>query len=253
LKLRCYALDDYPMPIAPARVRRDWMDANHHAYHCLPLAIANTAGWELSCPAALELEWNGGPAASDLAVRALTPLPGGRPIGYFCHSHFTHGIVTFFPSYLFATEPGWDLAVSGPFNQPKDNACPLTGIVEADWLAYPFTMNWQLLRPGTVRFEAGEPFCLIFPLQLEALAQTRVEILRLADNPALAAEHRALREARERAWPQRQSSYFFGRHGDGRPAARHRGRLRLAEPVDRRAEVPRGTAMYPAVPTGRAS
>jgi len=29
------------------------------------------------------------------------------------------------------------------------------GVIETDWLPDPFTMNWQMTRPGTVRFREG--------------------------------------------------------------------------------------------------
>ena len=49
----------------------------------------------------------------------------------------------------------------GPPNHIKDGIQPLAGLVETDWLPFPFTMNWLFTRPGTVRFEKGEPFCFI--------------------------------------------------------------------------------------------
>ena len=35
------------MPLVPAPLRREWMDtsADRYAYRCLPLLIANQAGW----------------------------------------------------------------------------------------------------------------------------------------------------------------------------------------------------------------
>ena len=36
---------------------------------------------------------------------------------------------------------------------------PLVGLIETDWLPFPFTMNWVFTRPGRVRLEKGEPFC----------------------------------------------------------------------------------------------
>ena len=30
---------------------------------------------------------------------------------------------------------------------------PLAGVVETDWLPFPFTMNWLFTQPGRVRFE----------------------------------------------------------------------------------------------------
>jgi hypothetical protein len=45
----------------------------------------------------------------------------------------------------------------------KDGIQPLVGLIETDWLPFPFTMNWIFTRPGTVKFEKGEPFCFITP------------------------------------------------------------------------------------------
>jgi len=107
---------------------------------------------------AVDIAWNGGTAVDDLTVSAAEALPGGRQLRDFCRSHFSHGVVTFHLDYVFRTDPGWDLIGTGSFNRPKDGIYPLTGVMEADWLPYPFTMNWQMLRPGRVRFEKNEPF-----------------------------------------------------------------------------------------------
>ncbi len=42
---------------------------------------------------------------------------------------------------------------AGPPNWPKDGIQPLAGLVETDWLPFPFTMNWVFNRPGRIRFE----------------------------------------------------------------------------------------------------
>jgi len=70
MKLECYAIEVDPPPLIPARPDRAWMDAYpaRHAYRCLPLAIANTYGWELVCPANLSIQWNGGPSISDIRI-----------------------------------------------------------------------------------------------------------------------------------------------------------------------------------------
>jgi Family of unknown function (DUF6065) len=94
-------------------------------------------------------------------------------------SHFGHGILTFHIPCLFRTEPGIDLLVQGPVNRPKDAIAPLSGIVETDWAPYTFTMNWQFTRPGiAVRFEKGEPFCHVWPLQRGALQTVEPEVIR---------------------------------------------------------------------------
>src|SRR5688572_9496514 len=159
-RLVCHALHADAPRIVPAPANRPWMDEfpGGQAYRCLPMTIANAYGWHVLCPVPIEIEWNGGRAVDDLTVRALKPLLGGAPVHYFCRSHFSCGIVTMHVDYVFRPDPGWNLLATGPFNSPKENAYPLTGLVDTDSLPYPFTMNWRLFRPGRLRFEEGEPF-----------------------------------------------------------------------------------------------
>ena len=250
--LGCYALHEFVPKLAPARVQRAWMDEfpDRHIYRCLPLAIANSFGWDMLCPVPIEIEWNGGPAIADLTVKALKPLPGGRPLEHFCKSHFSRGTVTFHTDYIFRTEPGWALMASGPFNGAKDNIVPLTGIVETDWLPYTFTMNWKVMRPGRASFEEDEPFCSIVPVRMQDVVECQPEIHRLSDNAELGRQHLEFRTARDefnakkkaddpevrgQTW---QRHYFVGRFPDGRKAEEHLNRLRLKEPIDLRPEEP---------------
>jgi hypothetical protein len=247
MKLLCYALQDFAPKLVAARPQRKWMDdfVNRHAYRCLPLAIANAHGWEALCPVPIEINWNGGHASEDISIRALKPLKGGRPIEHFCCSHFTSGIVTFHLQYIFRTDPNWDLLATGSFNRWKENAFPLTGIVETDWLPYPFTMNWQLLRQGRVIFEEDEPFCFFFPVQTRPLIDCELEIHHLTDNRELNREHEAFRMSREEymrrirandrdAWKMGgwQRHYLLGLQPDGTKVDGHLGKVRLKAPID---------------------
>ena len=93
------------------------------------------------------------------------------PVKNIADSHFRRGIVTFHTGHLFRTEPGWRVWAMGPPNEPKDGIYPLQGLVETEWLPFPFTMNWQMTRPGKVRFEKGEPFCFITLVQDQTLEE----------------------------------------------------------------------------------
>ena len=67
--------------------------------------------------------------------------------------------------FLFRTPPGINLWVKGPANWIKDGVQPLEGVVETDWLASTFTMNWKITRVCEwVRFEKDEPFCMLVPV-----------------------------------------------------------------------------------------
>lgn len=248
MKLICYAINDTPPKLVAAGPHRAWMDAfpDKHAYRCLPLSIANANGWEVLMPIPVEVEWNGGPAIADLTVKGLKPLPGNRPLDHFVRSNFSRGIVTLHTDYIFRTEPGWDLICAGPVNRPKDNAYPLTGLIETDWLPYPFTMNWQIMRAGKVLFEEDEPFCFVYPVPKQALTEVQPEIRRITEDPELMRQHQAFHDARDefmtrirggdqaaikQAW---QRHYFVGRHPDGTTIDSHLNKLRLKDPVDLR-------------------
>lgn len=237
-KLICYGLPRQPLDIRPAPHERDWMDATdqRYAYRCLPLTIANAHGWEILCPTGFSAYWNG-----QLATDAITITPdqeGQKP----AVSHFGYGIMTFHVSAVFRTEPGYDLMVQGPINRPKDAIAPLTGIVETDWTPFTFTMNWQFTRPNTViRFEAGEPFCHLFPTKRGDLERLEPEFRAIETNPELEAEFQAWTASRanflatlhtpntEAAAQKWQKHYYRGQNleGSGIAADDHRTRIRL--------------------------
>src|SRR5258708_2950554 len=126
--MTCYALRTNVPKLVPARPARAWMDTfpNRHAYRCLPMAIANSYGWEILAPSTFSIYWNGGPDVKDIHFESHD---GYSELSHFAMSNFSHGIVTFHTGYLFRTEPGWNLLASGPFNQPKDGISALTGVI----------------------------------------------------------------------------------------------------------------------------
>ncbi|MFA7264456.1 MAG: DUF6065 family protein [Caulobacter sp.] len=194
--LECYPTSQRPPDIVPGRPQRAWMDAfaERHPYRCLPLSMANSSGWEILCPVGFTIEWTGG-AHQDCIT--FTPDHGHPDFHDFAKSHFSRGIVTFHPGYLFRTPPGWSMWVGGPPNHVKDGIQPLVGLVETDWLPFPFTMNWMFTRPGRVRFEKGEPFCFITLVQDKTLAQVQPVTRSLASNDDLRAQYDAWYRQRE--------------------------------------------------------
>lgn len=246
MKLECLALVPEPPPLQPARPMRTWMDQTdqRYAYRCLPLNIANSYGWEILCPFDIVITWNGGDRARDITVRGAD---GRTDVSHLAISHFNHGVITFHTGYLFRTAPGWDILTTGPMNEPKDGIAPLAGIIETDWLPFPFTMNWKLTRAGEVRFVKGEPFCLIVPLQRGLIENIEPEIYDLHERPELVKEYEAWSASRaqfleklgqndaetvKQAW---QRFYFQGRTASGpTETPGHSSKLRLKTPLDKR-------------------
>lgn len=225
------------MRIVPAATRRAWMDAtgDRVANRCLPMVIANQCGWFLLNTHPFKVRWSGGNHADSLRIFYLE---GVDP--YPAESVFGHGILTFHIPYLFRTPPGYNILARGPSNWPKDGAAALEGLIEADWSAATFTMNWQITRSNhTIVFEKDEPICMIVPQRRGELEQFRPRIENIADDPETAAEYAAWAKSRRQFIGSRtlrptdatinnyQSHYLRGTRLDGKRFADHQTGLCL--------------------------
>ncbi len=220
--------------LEPASARRKWMDDTEgFAYRCLPLAMANQAGWVVRSPTDFAASWNGGIHAKDTAVSVPANAEGYEKN---FTSHFGWGIVTVSLPWLFRTAPGYGLMVRGPTNYFKSGVAPLDGLVETDWATSTFTMNWKLTDPDRViRFSAGEPVCMITPFRLDALERVETRTAPIESNAELHAAFRAWAASRSsfNANPARtaadwQKDYLKGEApGTGERAAAHKTRFTL--------------------------
>lgn len=155
-----YALEDKDdMPIRAAPIERDWMDKSHErfAYRCLPLTIANQAGWLIHNPITFTAVWEGGLYLHNLRItfpddgEALDPLrpqvitvaPGVRGLDPYrpegrdprITSHFGNGVVTIRIPYLFRTPPsnavGSRRFVFRAFDAPQKRRATSVGLLHA--------------------------------------------------------------------------------------------------------------------------
>ncbi len=195
--------------VRPCPSRRDWMDHHPHAYHCLPLVVANQWGWELLCPTNVTARWDGSAGPAGLTIEV------GEEHRVAIKSQFGQGILTFSPPWLFRTSESWDLYTKGPSNYWKTNCVPLEGIVETWWLPYTFTMNWKFVEPGEVRFEQGEPIAQLIPLLHRTFEGSNATERPLSSEPALeAAMHDWRNERRRRAGHRHQNHLLYRKASD---------------------------------------
>jgi hypothetical protein len=204
--------------------------ADRFAVRCLPMLLANQAGWFILNPIGVRICWNGGAAPADLVVEYDRTPPQHLPVV----SYFGHGIATWRIPILFRTPSGIQIQVRGPANHPKRDVYPLEGIVETSWSIATFTMNWKVLTPSVpVVFEENEPFCMVVPCRLsdlEAVAPVSKSIL---TNRELAGAYRSWSGQRfefigTRGEAEWQKDYVRGRYGEAGKADEHRTRLRVA-------------------------
>src|SRR4051812_535303 len=114
-----------PVSIVPAQADRAWISQTHQhfAKRCLPLLMANQAGWFILSSHSLRATRHGGDAKDAVSIEYA---PGGDP-RLPALSHFGHGILTWHMPFLFRTPPGWQLLARGPANWPKDGIHALEG------------------------------------------------------------------------------------------------------------------------------
>jgi hypothetical protein len=226
----------YP-EIVPAPADREWMDTGTKGWanRCLPLRMANQAGWCILNDTDFDVIWDGKNSLESLKI--LPQDKSREPI--FANSMFGYGILTISIPFLFRMPPLRNLMVRGPANFFKDGAAPLEGLVEADWTPYTFTMNWKITRTGLpIRFAGGEPICMLTPVPRGDLNQFHGEIRNLQSEPELLAgyttwhQQRVAREKEriEAASTQRQGvqgHYIRGQGYLGEGGSGHQTKLSL--------------------------
>ena len=239
-ELTCYPMWPKPPALVPARSERAWMDASpeRFAYRCIPLSIANASGWELLMPFAIEAAWFGGNGVDRVQVNAADPRAK-----HMAASHFGNGVLTFHTGWMFKTPPGWAVWTRGIPNAGKEGIVALDGLVETDWLPFPFTVNWRFLRPGVVRFEEGEPFAFLTLAPHALLDAVQPRIRSLDSDPELKAAFtgwdasradfaRRLKAREAQAVAQKwQRTYVRGQGGGGEGPMYHLSKRRMKAPV----------------------
>lgn len=113
------------------------------------------ACWELPCPHAFEVTWNGGPRPEDLDIRVLgghddEDLP-------FVESLHGHGVLTIHAGIQLETPAPYAVWLGAPAGPPKDGMAPLERSLDTAPMPCTVAMHWQVTRPHqTIRFDVGE-------------------------------------------------------------------------------------------------
>ena len=219
--------------LVPAARTREWMDKTpgSFAYHCLPLVMANSLGWFVINDVPCEMEWDGTEDPAGLRVWATEPLTEMQQ-HFMPTSHFGSGTITFHAEFMFWTEEKISILTKGPANMPKHGIQSLEGVIETDWLPYPFTMNWKMTAKNTrVRFERGEPIAQIIPYPADLITEIEPEIRLLSaeTNPELYAQYEDYRKKRtvfnekfKYEGDKRQKYYVRGEDSLGTKTVHHR-------------------------------
>jgi len=231
--------DDSGWMIEPAHSRRDWMESTlgKAALRCLPLSMANQAGWVVKLPMTFKAKWTQRKAGQKYTEISF-PSKDDERYRPNVATNFGSGIVTIVLPWIFRTSPGIGLWVHAPSNMPRPDLYPLEGLVETDWSPYPFTMNWKIMRPKVeVWFRKGEPICMLTPFPLDMLEHVEPRFVPLQNDLKLAEHARQANERREEERRLRRTvtegkfelNYMRGYCPDGEQAPSHRSNFKLKE------------------------
>jgi hypothetical protein len=144
------------------------------------------------------MEWDGTEPSAGLKIWPTEELTEVQK-HFLPSSHFGSGVVTFHAEFMFWTEEKISIITKGPANMPKHGIQSLEGVIETDWLPYPFTMNWKMTAKNTrVRFERGEPIAQIIPYPADTISnmEPEIRILSAETNPELWAKYEDYRKKR---------------------------------------------------------
>ncbi len=187
--LTAYRLGDTTgWKIEPPSRAREWMDNTPRkaAYWCLPITMANQAGWVVRLPGTVCATWNGKTAPD--AVKLEFPGKTNRLKG-LVSTNFGGGIVSFALPWVFKTADGTGLWVRGEPNSYTPDCVPLEGIVETDWAPFPFTMNYRIVkRNAQVYFPEGMALCLLAPVKMDLFEATAPSMVNITEEPELMEE-----------------------------------------------------------------
>lgn len=204
--------------IEPAGVKRQWMDdtSNEYAYRCLPLNIANQHGWAVYPQNRIVAMWDGKLGTSkDHVIIVENP-------NNVASSWFGEGTLTFHLPFLVRLDPGYSLFITGAPNHFMKGIQACSGVYEADWAPYSFTMNWKFTHSyEPVVFTPNDPICFFYPVPRELIDQTTTKYSHIDDQDDHFKEmahmfgksrDTFLQENTDGDW---QKNYFKGLYPDG--------------------------------------
>jgi hypothetical protein len=158
--------------IKQTRVKRDWMDDTFdaHAYHCFPLSLANSIGYEISLPEDITFIWNGNKNHLQENVTMLTESK-------YCTTGRGHGTVSFNSGIILKTDQDMSIMHMPVPNIFNENYQAFTSIISTSFYDSPIPLAIKILKPNVeITIKADEPFITLLPISLTSLSKVDMNI-----------------------------------------------------------------------------
>lgn len=157
-------------PLSP---KREWMK-NSGGLNCPPMMLGNTLGWYYGLEEDITFNWNGSNAPG--SVKITNTITGKDVSSSIANNNFGEGVITFGGERgYFETSEGYSLLISGPSNMWIDGIHPCTGVVETDWSAFPFPMNWKITQIGKdILIPKDYPIMCFIPIKISDFEEFKI-------------------------------------------------------------------------------
>lgn len=148
-------------------VKRQWMEKTSakHAYHCLPISIANTMGWGVSFPEDISFIWDGSLDEDSSHVKILK---GEK----YCSPKRGNGTISFITYLTFITEQNTTMLVSPVPNDFNENAQCFTTLISTSFYTSMIPIAWKIMKPNVeIIIPANTPVAALIPISLGQLEE----------------------------------------------------------------------------------
>lgn len=158
--------------IKQTRVKRDWMDKTYdaHAYHCFPLSLANSIGYEISCPEDIKFIWNG---IDNSSQDNVTILEGNK----WCYTGRANATISFNSGIIFKTDNDLSMLHMPVPNMFNDSYQAFTSIISTSFYDSFFPIALKILKADTeITIKAGDPIVTLIPISLGKMSNIELTL-----------------------------------------------------------------------------
>lgn len=159
--------------VRQTRVKRNWMDETYdaHAYHCFPLSLANSIGYELSVPEDITFIWNG---IDDSNKDNVQILNGDK----WCYTGRANASISFNTGIIFKTDQNISMLHMPVPNYFNDSYQAFTSIISTSFYDSFFPVALKILKPNVeITIKAGEPIVTLVPISLTDVSKVELELI----------------------------------------------------------------------------
>lgn len=158
--------------IKQTRLKRQWMDEtdNAHAYHCFPVSLANSIGYEISFPTEISFIWDG---ISDSTPSHVKILNGKE----YASSSRGNATISFNTGLFFKSSENITMLHMPVPNFFVDGVQAFTTLISTSFYKNPIPLALMITRPNEIiTIPANQPVVTLLPIPLKQISETQLDI-----------------------------------------------------------------------------